>query len=116
MSRPLSIISHVTRNLPVSSIPFDSAWKHLRDLHLADPNFETPGAIDLLLRVDIFIAALRKGWRSGPPELPTALETEFGWVLAGNICPLSSSADLISHHVNIFAVPPLYQGPPLSFT
>ena len=93
------VIPRVTRNLPVSRISFPSSWDHLQGLQLADPSFGSPGAIDLLLGVDIFVATLLNGRRSGPPGSPTAIETEFGWVLAGNTDPLPSG-DLVSHHVS----------------
>ena len=38
----------------------------------------------MLLGVDVFIDVLCHGRRSGPLESPTALETEFGWVLCGS--------------------------------
>jgi hypothetical protein len=46
----------------------------------------------MLLGVDVFLNVLRHGRRSGPPESPTALETEFGWVLCGSAGPASSSS------------------------
>ena len=69
----------------MTPVPFQLDWKHISDLPLADPGFRQPGRIDLLLGVDVFIDVLRHGRRSGPPESPTALETEFGWVLCGGV-------------------------------
>ena len=93
------ITPQVTCHLPASSVSFDLSWNHPRGLQLADLNFGNPGTIDLLLGIDMFVTTLLYGWRSGPPGFPTALETEFGWVLAGNADPLSSTSDLVSHHV-----------------
>ena len=87
------IVPWVTCPLPVSTVPLNPSWYHLTGLQLADPSFGTPRIIDVLLGVDIFIAALLNGQRHSPPGLPTALETVFGWVLAGNCC-----FTLFNHH------------------
>ena len=75
-------------------VPFDLSWNHISDLPLADPAFGQPGHIDILLGVDVFVDILRHGRRSGPPGSPTALETEFGWVLCGGS---TSSSDSSTH-------------------
>ena len=81
------VVPHVTHDLPVVPIPFSSHWSHIADVQLADPKFGIPGKIDLLLGVDVFASVLRQGRRCGPPNSPTAFETEFGWVLAGTLAP-----------------------------
>ena len=48
---------------------------------LGDPDFATPGKIDLLLGADNNICWI--GQRCGPQNTPTAFETQFGWVIAG---------------------------------
>ena len=45
---------------------------------LADPEFDSPGKIDLLLGVDVFIRVLLNGWQCGPPGSPTALQSLAG--------------------------------------
>jgi hypothetical protein len=86
------VVPKVTCDLPLAPVPFQLNWKHLADLPLADPGFGQPGRIDMLLGVDVFVDVLRHGRRSGPPDSPTALETEFGWVLCGSTGPASSSS------------------------
>ena len=61
---------------------------HISDIPLADPGFGQPG------RIDVFVDVLRHGRRSGPPESPTSLETEFGWVPCGSVGPTSSVANV----------------------
>ena len=46
--------------------------------------------------MDIFVNVLLQGWRIGPPGSPVALNTEFGWILAGGT--QSSNHDVV-HHV-----------------
>ena len=75
------VVPKVTCDLPLAPVPFQLNWKHLADL---DPGFGQPGRIDMLLGVNLFLDVLCHGRRSGPLESPTALETEFGWVLCGS--------------------------------
>ena len=86
------VVPKVTCDLPLAPVPFQLNWEHLADLTLADHGFRQPGRIDMLLGVDVFLDVLRHGRRSGLPESPTALETEFGWVLCGSTGPASSSS------------------------
>lgn len=65
----------VACDLPTSFIPFNPEWKHLLSLKLADPSFESPGRIDVLLGVHIFTSVLQQGQRSGPVGSPTAFKT-----------------------------------------
>lgn len=95
------IVHRVTCNLPIHLVSIGSDWSHLKGLSLADPTFGLPSAVDILLGVDVFAEALLQGRRSGPPDSPTALETEFGWVLAGTANKLSPTTDFVSHHVSV---------------
>ena len=74
---------HVTCDpLPVSP-GNTSSWDRLSDLPLTDPSFSQPGRIDIILGVGIFLNILLQGQRVGPRGSPRTLNTEFGWVLAG---------------------------------
>ena len=88
------IVPRVTCDLPLTHVPFQLDWSHITDLPLADPAFGQPSRIDILLGVDIFLDVLRQGRRSGPSGSPTALETEFGWLLCGGS---TSSHDCITN-------------------
>ena len=99
------ILPRVTCNLPLQSVPFKPEWTHLSDLTLADPDFGQPDHIDLLLGIDVFAQVVRHGRRFGMPGSPSAFETEFGWVLAGetSTCPshISSYNSIVSHHTTV---------------
>ena len=84
------VLPKVATRLPVMPVPFDRDWKHLSGLRLADPEFGTPGHVDILLGVEVFNRVVRQGRRQGPPGSPMAMNTKFGWVLSGTIsrdCP-----------------------------
>ena len=95
------MVPRVTCDLPLQPVRNSSKWNHISDLSLADPDFGTPGRIDLLLGADIYANILLHGRRCGPPGTPTALETRFGWVLTGKTQAHSHSAShtsVASHH------------------
>ena len=93
------IVPRVTCDLPLHPIRSNESWSHLSDLQLADPNFEQPGKIDLLLGVEIFAEVVLQGRRIGSSGSPIAFETHFGWVLAGNTNSCSSTPVIAAHHV-----------------
>ena len=78
------VMPRVTCDLPISPVN-NKRWGYISDLSLADPSFNQPGRIDVLLGVDVFVNTLMQGRRTGPPGCPVALQTEFGWVLAGGM-------------------------------
>ncbi|KAL5469510.1 hypothetical protein EMCRGX_G030772 [Ephydatia muelleri] len=92
------VVPKVTCDLPTYHVRFDSSWKHLTNLVLADPNFRQPGKIDLLLGADLFADVLCQGRRSGPAGSPVAFETEFGWVLSGRTESIASTGEVAALH------------------
>ena len=92
------VVSRVTCDLPPYPILYSPKWTHLPGLALADPEFGTPGRIDILLGVDIFVNVLLNGHRSGPLGSPVAFETQFAWVLAGNASSLVPTHHVINLH------------------
>ena len=95
------IVPRVTCDLPSQPVPLKTEWSHLTDLALADPGFGRPGKIDLLLGVKVFSEVVRQGRRSGMPGSPSAFETDFGWVLAGETSMHFSHSSLLTHHTTI---------------
>ena len=94
------IVPRVTCDLPTHPVPLNHEWEHVKDLRLANPEFGKPGKIDILLGLETFIDIVRHGWRKGCRGSPTAIETTFGWVLAGNVN--SKGSDTVSsHHVSV---------------
>lgn len=99
------IVSQVTCDLPIPSIVIDLTWSHLQGLTLADPHFNHYNDIDILLGVVTFSLPQLHGRLQGPPQglpnTPSALETEFGRVLAGSVNPLNSTSHLASYHTTV---------------
>ena len=91
----------MTCDLPSQPVPFKIEWSHLADLVLADPDFGRPGKIDLLLGVEVFSEVVRQGRRSGRPGSPSAFETDFGMVLAGETSMHFFHLSLLTHHTTI---------------
>ena len=95
------VLPRVTCDLPIQSVPFRPEWTHLSDLTLADPNFSQPDRIDLLLGIDVFVQVVCHGRRFGAPGSPSAFETDFGWVIAGEITSIQSHVLITSHHTSV---------------
>ncbi len=72
----------------------------MNGLQLADPEFGEPGRVDVLLGIETFVKAVRQGRRKGSRNSPTAIETEFGSVLASSTGSVNSSV-IVSHHVSV---------------
>ena len=95
------VVPRVTCDLPIHPIKFESSWTHLSNIELADPDFGSPGRIDVLLGIDVFVEVLLHGRRTGPPNSPTAFETQFGWVLAGKTNSCTPTQQIATHHVTL---------------
>ncbi|KAJ8974281.1 hypothetical protein NQ317_012597 [Molorchus minor] len=76
------ILPRICSDLPGKLLPKDG-WSHIRNLSLADPDFDKPGNIDLLLGADLFPLIIQNGRVIGNANEPVALNTIFGFVLMG---------------------------------
>lgn len=91
-------------SITLHPVTLNSSWSHLHGLQMADPNFGRPGKIDILLGVDIFVVVILAGRRLGPPNSPAALESEFGWVLAGRTDSTTSPVlHAVAHHASLLS-------------
>ena len=91
------MLPKVTTNLPFCPVPFNHRWKHLSNIHLANPNFGTTGSVDLLLGADVFSGTMLHGWRFGLLRSPSAFKTCFGWVL---VCHSHQQSQLLIEPVD----------------
>lgn len=72
----------LVNRLPSREIHFAN-WPHIKDLQLADPNFNQIGPVDIFLGTEVCSELILPGLIKGPSGTPTALQTELGWILFG---------------------------------
>nr|XP_029728047.1 uncharacterized protein LOC115266213 [Aedes albopictus] len=77
-------ITGVTGVIPTTQLDI-SEWPIPTSVFLADPEFNTPGQIDMLLGVSHFLRLLKLGRIQLRDDLPNLQETQFGWVVAGDV-------------------------------
>nr|XP_029729086.1 uncharacterized protein LOC109407034 [Aedes albopictus] len=78
------VIPKVTGVIPTTQLDI-SEWPIPTSVFLADPEFNTPGQIDMLLGVSHFLRLLKLGRIQLREDLPDLQETQFGWVVAGDV-------------------------------
>ncbi|XP_045534341.1 uncharacterized protein LOC123721079 [Papilio machaon] len=87
----------LTTMIPAKTIN-TQPWPHLKGLNLADPNYFTPGSIDLLLGVKEYAQILQQEFIKGPTGTPCAQKTSLGWILFGEIQTNPQDTYLVMHH------------------
>lgn len=90
------ILETITSQLPVHSFNINQIH-HLKDIILADPEFNKPGNIDILIGADVYSQIILAGLKKGDIGTPVAQETELGWIIFGNI-----ETNTESFHTNSF--------------
>lgn len=86
------VIPKITINVP--NVPLPSLIKNrLSHLALADPTFDIPAPIDLLLGADLYHHVINEKKYSESEVLPTAYSSIFGWILIGPV----NSCQVVSH-------------------
>lgn len=76
------VIPKITTNLPPATVSLE----HLNippNLILADPNFNNPSEINLLIGADYFWTLLRSGRYGLGQQRPILQETAMGWIVSG---------------------------------
>ncbi|XP_055678908.1 uncharacterized protein LOC129787390 [Lutzomyia longipalpis] len=79
------VLSKLTSLFPTDKIVEPPSWQHLRTLQLADPTFDTPGEIDIILGGDYALAINLPQIIHSESGVPVAQLTIFGWILGGKI-------------------------------
>ena len=77
----------VTPDLPLQGASSTRELPHIQPLKLADPSFDKPGQVDLLLGEDVLAGILLPEEVKGPPGTVSAWNTVFGWALRGPFIP-----------------------------
>ncbi|XP_018300772.1 uncharacterized protein [Mycetomoellerius zeteki] len=81
-----TVTAHILINL-TSSIPSgqvdQTLWPHLEGLQLADSQFSSPGAIDLVLGADVYGSIIAEGLITESQNSPIAQLTHLEWIISG---------------------------------
>ncbi|KAJ0183094.1 hypothetical protein K1T71_001070 [Dendrolimus kikuchii] len=78
----MHVISKICGDQPIAKLN-TSNWSHINSLPLADPGFDVPDRIDLLLGAGVFAESLRDRPIKGNANQPIAVNSVFGWLLFG---------------------------------
>ena len=96
------ILPKVTCNLPFQQAPTVRQLPHIRGLKLADPHFDHPGKIDLLIGGDrLGKLILSKPLKATDSDI-VAFETVFGWAIMGPYSLQPSSSSTSTANMSIF--------------
>lgn len=101
--RAYVISKQLTTKMPTTTIVTNN-WPHLQELDLADPSYNTPGPIDLLLGVKEYAQIIEDASIiRGPPGTPCAQKTTLGWILFGEITTRvqEQSFNVMHHQVDV---------------
>ncbi|KAF0704944.1 Uncharacterized protein FWK35_00037405, partial [Aphis craccivora] len=96
------ILSQITGLMPTCSLPV-TVRKRYQHLVLADPEFDRPGTVDMLIGGDLYPMILQpKADIIHTPGLPSAMHTNLGWIIVGS---LKDSTSLPLMSLTISTVP-----------
>ncbi|XP_073956544.1 uncharacterized protein [Choristoneura fumiferana] len=92
------VLKEVTGHLPKTPIDI-SSLKWPVNIRLADPGFNQPGPIDVLIGADLFWNILGNEQYSLGINGPKLRNSHLGWIISGPICPIMSNKDIHCNHV-----------------
>ena len=84
LSLTATVVLKVTCDLPLQGANGVRNFPHLQELSFADPNFDQPGRVDLLIGCKLLQDILQPETRLGDSCQPIAHKTIFGWVVMGH--------------------------------
>ena len=73
--------------------------EHLKDILLADPEFNQPGVIELLLGTQVHAQIIQERLRKGDSTMPIAMNSALGWILSGAVPTTENNTCLRNIHV-----------------
>lgn len=87
------VLKTISTKLPSKDIIMN--WQILQTLNLADPTYNTPGKIDILLGAEVFCKIIEEGLIKLPDGV-VAQKTMLGWILSGQ---RESTEEIMKHNV-----------------
>lgn len=80
------VLKNITSCLPEKTVdPVE--WVDLQELTLADPQFNVPNKINVLLGADIYSSIMKEGLKRSPSGTLIAQSTTLGWIVSGVVQP-----------------------------
>lgn len=76
------VVNKISSSIPAEKLKADE-WCHLQDLLLADPEFNIPNPVDILLGTEHFWSILESEKIQGEDGQPIAWKSSLGWLVAG---------------------------------
>ncbi|XP_050063310.1 uncharacterized protein LOC126552646 [Aphis gossypii] len=76
------VLNNITSSMPTRPMPSDVKDRY-SNLAMADPSFDQPGPIDLLIGADLYPLVMESGKVVVGEDLPAAFSTIFGWIIVG---------------------------------
>ncbi|XP_055527349.1 uncharacterized protein LOC129719969 [Wyeomyia smithii] len=95
------ITPKVTGTIPVSKIN-TTHWNLHEGVVLADPGFNTPQKVDLLIGAELFFDILKPSQLSLDDNLPQLRDTHLGWIVSGVIVEPQMSNISVQHANHTF--------------
>lgn len=98
------VLPHITQKLPSSFINIDDIPLPM-GISLADPSFNVPSAIHILVGAEVFWSVLCNNSIDLGKNQPKLYETKFGWLVSGYVAhhkstPLTSACHFLSEAAN----------------
>jgi len=78
------VLSTITSDMPARQLPVQVRAKYSH-LTLADPSFDEPAPVEMLIGADIFPQVWKNKCNSLGPGFPSVYSSVFGWVLIGPV-------------------------------
>lgn len=96
------VLTSLTSLLPSRKASITS-WPDLSRLPLADPQYDVPGKIDVILGVEAYSQILLDGLLKHPLHgSPVAQNTQLGWILSGRVSQTDESSQrVVNFHLQI---------------
>ncbi|XP_055633999.1 uncharacterized protein LOC129774309 [Toxorhynchites rutilus septentrionalis] len=92
----LHVLPGITRELPSRTIHTEK-WKLPKNIVLADPTFNEPSPIDMILGMEVYYDLIEDGLIRLGPEQPVLQKTVLGWVVSGKVGPPPSTTPSFTH-------------------
>ncbi|XP_045535734.1 uncharacterized protein LOC123721318 [Papilio machaon] len=96
------VLTKITSYLPEQSINKDILkCINISSNDLADPQFNQPNKIDILLGADAYSCILKEGIRRSSSSNLIAQNTNFGWILSGAVNNSNENSNFTHNNINV---------------